>query len=169
MGKDKVLLIGMPGCGKTTIGKLLSQQLNYNFYDMDKYIEEISGKKIKELFAISEEYFRNWESKACEELSKKKRAIISSGGGAIKRKSNIDLFKDDCIIVYINRPVENILSDVNTKTRPLLADGKEKIFNLYEERKELYNKYSNITVLNEGFLKDIVLDVINKIKNNIKN
>ncbi len=60
--KDKVLLIGMPGCGKTTIGKLLATELNYNFFDMDKYIEDISGETVKELFEKGEENFRNWEN-----------------------------------------------------------------------------------------------------------
>ena len=60
--KDKVLLIGMPGCGKTTIGKLLATKLNYNFCDMDKYIEDISGETVKELFEKGEENFRKWEN-----------------------------------------------------------------------------------------------------------
>ena len=63
--RDKIILIGMPGSGKTTIGKILAKELNYNFYDMDDYIEETSKKSIKELFEKSEENFRNIETEAC--------------------------------------------------------------------------------------------------------
>ena len=59
MNRNIFLLIGMPGCGKTTIGKETSEKLNMKFYDMDEYIENISGKTIPELFEINEEYFRD--------------------------------------------------------------------------------------------------------------
>lgn len=166
--KDKIVLIGMPGCGKTTIGRLLAKELNYNFYDMDKYIEDIYGKSIKELFEESEEIFRDFESKACHELSYKKRAIISSGGGVIKRKKNMDLFLEESIIIFIDRPLENIIEDVDTETRPLLSDGKERLYNLLEERYDLYNEYCHIKIVNSGFLKDIVLEIRDKIKERIK-
>lgn len=159
-----ILLIGMPGCGKTTIGKLLAKELNYNFYDMDKYIEYISSETVKELFDKSEETFRNWESKSCEELSRKKKSVISSGGGVIKREKNIDLFKNESIIIFIDRPIENIIADVDINTRPLLKDGKEKLHKLFEERYELYNKYCHIKIVNDGFLKNIVLEIEKELK-----
>ena len=73
MDKNIILLIGMPGCGKSTIGEELANKINYDFCDMDKYIEEISNSTVKELFNISEEYFRDYETLACKELSKKKK------------------------------------------------------------------------------------------------
>lgn len=168
MNKDIVFLIGMPGCGKTIMGKLLAKELNYNFYDMDKYIEEISGESVDELFSLGEDNFRAWETKACEELSKKKKAVISSGGGVVKKEMNIDLFKENSIIVFIDRPLENIISDINTNTRPLLAAGKEKLYNLYNERYDLYNKYSDIKISNIGFLKDVVISIKENVKDKIK-
>ncbi|MBX7372398.1 shikimate kinase [Clostridium chauvoei] len=164
MNKKSILLIGMPGCGKTTIGKILANELNYNFYDMDKYIEKISGQNIKEIFKVSEKNFRDIETKACLELCKKKMAVISSGGGVVKRKKNIDLFKDNSIIIFIDRPLENILKDVNTSTRPLLTEGKEKLYKLYEERYRLYNEYSHLKVINDGLIKDVVLEIKKCIK-----
>ena len=89
-----IVLIGMPGCGKTTLGKILNKELSMEFYDMDNYIERKTDKKISELFEKGENYFRDIESLACEELSKNKNVIISTGGGVIKRKENIDFLKE---------------------------------------------------------------------------
>lgn len=162
--KDKILLIGMPGCGKSTIGNLLAQKLNYNFYDMDRYIEHISKETIKELFEDGEENFRDWESKSCEELSKRRKCVISSGGGIIKRKKNIDLFENESIIIFIDRPLDNIIADIDTERRPLLSEGKEKLYKLFDERYELYNKYCHIKIDNNGFLKDTVLEIEKKLQ-----
>lgn len=166
--KNKILLIGMPGCGKTTIGKLLSNELNYNFIDMDKYIVDSCDKTIKSLFDEGEENFRNFESKACEELYLKKNCVISSGGGVVKRKKNIDLFENESIIIFIDRPIEKIIGDVDTATRPLLSEGKEKLYKLFEERYNLYNEYSHIKVINDGYLKNVVLEIESKVKDLIK-
>ena len=162
--RDKVVLIGMPGCGKTTFGKVLASELNYNFIDMDDYVEEISNKSIKDLFAESEDVFRNWETEACKQLVNKKKVIISSGGGVIKKNENISILKKEAIIVFIDRPVDNIAEDVEVSTRPLLKDGKEALYKLYDERYELYKNTADITIVNNGFIKD----VINKCKNQLK-
>ena len=154
--KDKVVLIGMPGCGKTTFGKVLASELNYNFIDMDDYVEEISNKSIKDLFAESEDVFRNWETEACKQLVNKKKVIISSGGGVIKKNENISILKKEAIIVFIDRPVDNIAKDVEVSTRPLLKDGKEALYKLYDERYELYKNYCDYRVENTGSLEDVV-------------
>lgn len=161
---DKIVLIGMPGCGKSTFGKILANELKYNFYDMDTYIEDISKKTIPELFDQGEEVFRDWETEACKQLVQKKRAIISSGGGVVKRQQNVDILKEKAIIVFIDRPVKNIAEDIEVSTRPLLKDGNEKLFSLYEERYELYKNAAEITVVNDGFMKD----AIEKVKKDIK-
>ena len=75
--KSNIVLIGMPGCGKTTVGKVLSKKLKYKFCDMDSYIQQISKKTIKELFEQGEENFRDWETKACEELVKLNNIVIN--------------------------------------------------------------------------------------------
>ncbi|MCI7442251.1 MAG: shikimate kinase, partial [Clostridium sp.] len=121
--KSNIVLIGMPGCGKTTVGKVLAKRLGYKFCDMDSYIQEISKKTIKELFEPGEENFRDWETKACEELSKCRNTIIASGGGVVKREKNIEILKKSCTILFIDRPVERIINDVDINSRPLLKDG----------------------------------------------
>lgn len=154
--KENIVIIGMPGCGKSTIGELISKDLNYNFYDMDDYIVKISGKTIKELFDVSEEYFREWETKACKELSKLTNVIIASGGGVVKKAENIEILRKSCTILFIDRPVEEIIKDIEVGTRPLLKDGPHKVYNLYNERYELYKKAADKIVENKGTLENVV-------------
>ena len=154
--KNKIVLIGMPGCGKTTIGKILSTQLNLKFYDMDEYIQETSGKTIAELFEKGEDNFRDLETQACRDLIKKNNVIISTGGGVVKRKENVDILKEDSTIICLDRPVEKIIGDVDVSKRPLLKDGKEKVLVLYKERYELYKKAADKIIVNDGTVKDVV-------------
>ncbi|MDQ0151233.1 shikimate kinase [Eubacterium multiforme] len=166
--RDKIILIGMPGCGKTTIGRILAKELKYNFYDMDEYIEKNEGIQIKDIFKKSEDAFRKLETKACLELTKKKRCVISTGGGVIKKDININILKEHGIIVFINRPIEKILKDIDISKRPLLKSGKDKLYSLYEERFEKYKNCSNIEVINEGFLRDTIDLTKLKLKGKIK-
>lgn len=159
--KDKVVIIGMPGSGKTTIGKILGRELDLKFYDMDEYIQERTSKSILELFENGENYFRNIETDMCRELSKEKNVLISTGGGVVKKKENIDVLKKDALIIFLDRPVEKILEDVDVSKRPLLKDGKERIINLYNERYELYKKYADEIVVNDADM----IEVIERLKN----
>ena len=161
MDKDIILLIGMPGCGKSTIGKLLAEKLNYDFCDMDKYIEKREGKTIKEIFLLGEDIFRNIESEVCKELNNLKKTVIASGGGIIKRKANINTFKANSTIIFIDRPVENIMKDININNRPLLQEGREKLYKLYNERYNLYNDYCDYKVFNEKSIEDIINNIVN--------
>ncbi|QEK11771.1 shikimate kinase [Crassaminicella thermophila] len=154
-----IVLIGMPGCGKTTIGKLLAERLNMKFCDIDKYIEEKEGRSVSDIFKKGEEFFRSIENKAVKEVSKNCPLVISTGGGVIKLAENIELLKKNGLIIFIDRSVEDIISDVDTSTRPLLKDGKEKIYNLYKERYILYKKYCDCEIKNDTTLK-IVIDRI---------
>jgi shikimate kinase len=158
--KNKVVLIGMPGCGKSTIGKLVSKEVNLNFFDMDKYIEEMTSKTIPELFEKGEDYFREFETLACKELSKKSNILISSGGGVVKRKENIEILKKESYIIFIDRPLEELLNDIDISNRPLLKDGREKLIKLYEERYELYKSSTDEIVKNDKG----IIDIVNQIK-----
>ena len=152
--EKSITLIGLPGCGKTTVGNLLSDKLKYEFVDMDFYIENKQQKSIIELFRNGEDYFRNIETET----------IISSGGGVIKKSINIEYLKKNSIVVFIDRPVENILGDIQVEKRPLLANGKEVLYKLYDERYDLYKKYCDYRVENTGSLDEIV-DKIAKLRN----
>ncbi|MFO7887908.1 MAG: shikimate kinase [Eubacteriales bacterium] len=157
------MLIGMPGCGKTTLGNEISKKLNKNLIDMDMYIEKEEKKSIKEMFAENENIFRDAETKYSKKLSKKNSRIIATGGGIVKRKENISHLKTNSIIVFINRPLENIFNDINTETRPLLADGKKLLEKLYDERINLYKEYCDLEVENIGEISDVANNIIEKV------
>ena len=96
-----IVLIGMPACGKSTIGYWLSKKINYPFVDVDRYLEEKENRIISDIFSNEgEEYFRELETKYLKELSEKEGIIISTGGGAVKNKENIDILKENGIIVF---------------------------------------------------------------------
>lgn len=166
--KNKVVLIGMPGCGKSTIGKIVSKELNLKFFDMDKYIENMTHKTIPQLFEVGEDYFRDFETIACKELSKMSNTLISSGGGVVKRKGNIEILKKESYIIFIDRPLEHLLNDVDISQRPLLKDGRKKIINLYEERYELYKSSADEIIKNASDLRDIIDSIKKIVESNLK-
>jgi len=156
-----IVLIGMPGCGKTTIGKLTAQRLDMEFCDVDHYIEEKEGRSIPDIFnSGGEEYFRKLEQDAVAEVSEYAGFIISSGGGVVKFPSNMKLLKRNSIIIFINRSVDDIISDIETEGRPLLKTGKERLYKLYEERIDLYKKYSDYEIINDGSIKEVVEKIV---------
>lgn len=159
-----IVLIGMPGSGKSTIGPLLSNRLDMKFIDMDKYIEQTEGRTIKDMFEIGEYCFRDAETRCSKSLSTLKAYVIACGGGVVKRKENIRYFKESSVIVFINRPTEDILKDIETDSRPLLAGGRERLINLYNERFELYKEYCDIEVINVGKIDDVVAQIIEKLQ-----
>ncbi len=149
MNKEKnIVLIGMPGSGKTTFGKAVAQQLQRPFYDADDVVVELEGKTIKDMFAVSEDYFRDAESRTAKVLAEKKGIVISCGGGVIKRPVNIENFKKTGVVIFIDRTPEDIVTDVDVASRPLLKDGKQKVYDLYEERIELYRAAADYTISN---------------------
>lgn len=151
-----IVLTGLMGCGKTTIGTILAKKINYDFIDMDDFIVEIAGKTVPELFAVSEDHFRSWETEACRRLSTRKKTIIASGGGVVKNKENMKCFYDNSIILFLDRPVGNIVADVDIKSRPLLAKGSEVLYKLSDERYELYTSQCHHRIDNSKTLEEIV-------------
>ena len=158
-----IVLIGMPACGKSTIGYWLSQKIGYPLLDTDKYLEEKENRIISDIFSNEgEEYFRNLETKYLKELSEKEGFIISTGGGAVKKKENIDILKKNGIVIFLNREINDI-SKENHKHRPLLQDINN-IQKLYDERIDLYKKYSDIIIKNNDDMSIIVDRIITALK-----
>ena len=159
-----IVLIGMPGSGKTTIGKILAAKLGLIFCDADHLLEEWEGTTIKTLFAVSEENFRDAETKTIKKLAAAKDLVIATGGGVVKRPENMELLKSSGLIFFIDRSPELICADVDVASRPLLAAGRQRIFDLYKERFELYQKYKDFIVSNNGEPEAVVGEILNILK-----
>ena len=127
-----IVLIGMPGCGKTTFGKRLARRLSLSFYDADEVLEQREQRTIKNFFAESEDAFRSAETRTLAYLSELEGVIIATGGGAVKRAENMELLKRKGVVVFIDRKPEQILGNIEGDARPLLAADKQRIFKLYE-------------------------------------
>ena len=161
-----IVLIGMPACGKSTIGYWLSKKINYPFVDVDRYLEEKENRIISDIFSNEgEEYFRELETKYLKELSEKEGIIISTGGGAVKNKENIDILKENGIIVFLNRAIDDI-SRENHRNRPLLQNP-DNIRKLYDERIKLYRQYADIIIKNDDSMDVIVDRIITALKGKI--
>ncbi|NLU09763.1 MAG: shikimate kinase [Tepidanaerobacter acetatoxydans] len=164
---DNIVLIGMPGSGKTSIGRILAKKINMCFYDLDEYIERKSGKRITEIFAIyGERHFRTLESRAVKEISSKTNAVISTGGGVVLDSKNMHVLNKRGIIFFINRPVEDIAHDIEISSRPLLANDRDNIYRLYKDRYELYKKYSDFEILNDRGILEAVKQIIEILNGN---
>ena len=161
-----IVLIGMPACGKSTIGDWLSKKINYPFVDVDRYLEEKENRIISDIFSNEgEEYFRELETKYLKELSENEGIIISTGGGAVKNKENIDILKENGIIVFLNRTIDDI-SRENHRNRPLLQNP-DNIRKLYDERIKLYRQYADIIIKNDDSMDVIVDRIITALKGKI--
>ncbi len=140
--KENIVLTGMPGSGKSTIGKLLETD-NYAFIDTDEEIEKQCGCTIKELIqSKGEPYFRELETKVIKDISSKNCQIISTGGGAILNKENIRCLKRNGKIFFINAKLSRLCA---TEDRPL-SNTKEKLTQLYEQRISTYISTADVIV-----------------------
>ena len=113
---QNIALIGMPGCGKTTVGRTLAQITDRPFVDIDEQIESLAGKSIPEIFANDgEESFRSLETQALAEESAKSGMVIATGGGVVTRPENLDLLRQNSLIIYLRRAP----TELESQGRPL--------------------------------------------------
>lgn len=143
-----ISLIGMSGCGKSSIGRQAAEALGLIFLDTDEMIEQQYGP-IPDLFKSGEEYFRNIEKTVIKETVGVSNAVISTGGGSILKEENMSALKKAGKVVYILRPLEKIVSGIDDTHRPLIKGKRDALVELYRQRKALYEKYADYTVLND--------------------
>ena len=162
---NNIIIIGMPGCGKTTVGKLLAEKLNREFIDSDKVFEETVCPDITEYFSKhGEDGFRTQETNILRDLSQKENCIISTGGGVVERAENKEIIQKGGTVVFIDRTPEDIVGDIDTETRPLLlAEGKKRVFSLYERRYEKYKNFCHIRIENNSTLEVLTEKIINEV------
>ena len=155
--KENIVLAGMPGCGKSTIGRLLAERLGRPFFDLDDEITKAEGKPITEIFAEGgESFFRDIESRVLREsLAHRSGAVIATGGGAILRDENVRLLKQNGRIYFLDRPIEQLMP---TPDRPL-ASSPEAIIKRYKERFPRYCHVSDVHLKTDGIAEHAAEDI----------
>lgn len=145
--KRNIVLIGMPTCGKTTTGKELASVLDKQFMDTDELIlKMIDGPISDYIHTHGEQKFRDLETEVVKEAAKKAGSIIATGGGAILREKNVDALKQNGVIYFIDRPLEELTV---ASDRPLSA-SKEALTKLYHDRYDIYRRVADKIVDGSG-------------------
>ena len=148
---SKIILVGMMGAGKTTIGKLLSNKLGYDFIDLDKIIEEKSGVKINTIFEIEgEEGFRERELQVLSDVIENNKVIISTGGGIVTdERSRAHLIRNNALIIYLKANLQTLFNRLkNDNSRPMLnVNNKEQVIEkILQKREPLYQDLADMIV-----------------------
>lgn len=152
---QNIILIGMPGCGKSTVGSLLAQDLGRVFVDADAKIVELAGKSIPEIFAQDgEEAFRKWETQVLSELGKQSGLIIATGGGCVTRERNYKLLHQNGQIFWLKRNLDTLPTD----GRPLSQANR--LADLYETRKGQYQAFADFVIDNNGSSEETVAAIL---------
>ncbi len=152
--KSNITLIGMMGCGKTTVGAVLAEKLtDYNYIDIDAEIEKSTQKKISEIFLKhGEQFFRMLESDKIKKICKEKNYIISAGGGAFENEENRKIMLETSTVIYLKASPQEIYNRIKQENhRPLLKKNfsVEKIASIMQLREKNYQK-ADITVDTTG-------------------
>lgn len=142
---QNIILIGMPGCGKTTIGRILAQKTGKAFYDADTLICQLAGRSIPEVFQQEgEDGFRRWETQALQQLGKLSGAVIATGGGCVTRAENYPLLHQNGSLFWLQRDIGLLPTD----GRPLSQNSN--LSQMYGTRRPLYQAFSDSIVCNDG-------------------
>ena len=151
-----IVLIGMPGCGKSSAAKILGEKMGREVIETDAMIEEMAGMPIPEIFAkFGEAHFRKLESEAVKTAGSRTGVIISSGGGAVKNGQNVRMLRQNAVVAWIKRPIEALSTD----GRPLSKDI-DTLKAMWEERKPLYQAAADIVIDNSGKIDDAVAAIM---------
>ena len=158
--KQNIVLVGMPGCGKSTLGKKLAASLNCEFFDTDLLINEKEGMSPAEIIRTKgEPAFRDIEASVCRELAAKQGVIIATGGGAVLRKENVLNLKKNGIIFFIDRSTSFIKP---TDDRPL-SDSQDKLEQLYKTRYPVYTSAADYHIISDNNIEHTIEKILEAI------
>lgn len=165
MKKNNIVLIGMPGVGKSTIGVILAKVLGYQFIDADLVIQKEEGKLLKDIIAeVGPEGFIEVENRVNASICAE-NSIIATGGSVVYGAQAMEHLKEIGTVLYLSLPYEEIekrLSDIKGRG-VVLRDG-QTLKDLYDERTVLYEKYADVTICENGLNVEETIDEILKSK-----
>ena len=159
---ENILLIGMPGCGKTTVGQQLAQRLNKKFVDADEELEKRTGRPITEIIPKDgEAAFRALETQTLEALGKQSGLVIATGGGCVTQMRNYDLLHQNGTIFWLTRALDKLPTD----GRPLSQAGR--LEQMYAVRRPMYRSFADAVISNDGALEDTLAEIQHKLEEKI--
>lgn len=152
---ENIILIGMPGCGKSTVGKLLAQKLGKRFVDADASLEEAAGRKITDIIPTDgEPAFRTLETRILADLGRQSGLIIATGGGCVTREENYTLLHQNGTMFRIHRDLDKL----PTNGRPLSQSGKLEA--MFAVRNPMYARFADFTIDNNGSTGQTVQEIL---------
>ncbi len=156
---ENIVLIGMPGSGKTTVGKMLARELGREFVDADAVLEQRAGRPITQIIPLEgEAVFRAMETEVLQDLGKRSGLVLATGGGCVTRPENYDALHRNGTIVWLRRPTALL----PTEGRPLSQAGR--LEELYQKRAPLYTAFGDLTAENGGTPQETVEEILSKFK-----
>ena len=154
---ENTILIGMPGSGKSTIGRLLAEQTGKKYADADDMIVSLAGKSIPEIFRQDgEEVFRDWETKALHQLGMESSLVIATGGGCVTRQRNYPLLHQNGDIFWLQRDLDKL----PTEGRPLSQTTALEA--MYAIRRNMYASFADHVIDNNGAPEDTLRMILTK-------
>lgn len=166
---NNIILVGLMGAGKSTIGRQLARKLNWAFYDSDKVIEERTGVDIPTIFAIEGETgFRNREEAVIAELAAQHRIVLATGGGSVLRESNRQHMQASGCVIYLRASAEQLYQRLqHDRSRPLLqtANPLQTLRDLLKIRDPLYLEVADLVIPTGKQKVNVILrDILNKLQ-----
>ena len=159
---ENVILIGMPGCGKTTVGQQLAQKLKKKFVDADSALEEATGRKITDIIPQDgAEAFRRMESEILEDLGKRSGLVIATGGGCVTQARNYPLLHQNGTLFWLTRDLKKLPTD----GRPF--SQMESLERMFEVREPLYRQFADAVISNDGTLEQTLAGIRQKLEETV--
>lgn len=159
-----IVLIGMPGSGKTSVGKLLAEALGMTFLDLDQAVEESAGKSIPAIFAgEGEEVFRRRETACARQAAARTGLVVATGGGIVLRQENMEALSATGTVIFLDRSVEEICGS-DLSGRPLIGKDLNRVQALYDQRIGLYRRYARITVGSHDAPEQVAREILSLLK-----
>lgn len=158
---ENIVLVGMPGCGKSTVGRLLAEQTGKQFIDADTALEEAAGRKITDIIPNDGvEAFRSLETQTLADWGKKSGLVLATGGGCVTKERNYPLLHQNGTIVWLTRD----LSSLPTDGRPLSQSGK--LEEMFRQREPMYRRFADLVIDNSGSPAETVQKILTALEEN---